>query len=75
MYCVSVVTLYILLIFILVYISVINAYSFIHRYDVDRSEQIADSEVQVIDGFFVHYFVPEAQKVLPKHIIFVLDTR
>jgi len=47
---------------------------FVVRYDVDRSDQIADSEVQVIDGFFVHYFVPEAQQVLPKHVIFVLDT-
>ena len=42
------------------------------RYDVDRQGQ--DSEVQVIDGYFVHFFVPENLKTLPKHVIFVLDT-
>ena len=42
------------------------------RYDVDREGQ--DSEVQVIDGYFVHYFVPENLPTLPKHVIFILDT-
>ena len=42
------------------------------RYDVDRKGQ--DSEVQVIDGYFVHYFVPENLPTLPKHVIFILDT-
>lgn len=42
------------------------------RYDVDRHGQ--DSEVQVIDGYFVHYFVPENLETLPKHAIFILDT-
>jgi len=42
------------------------------RYDVDRQGQ--DSEVQVIDGYFVHYFVPSNLPTLPKHMIFVLDT-
>jgi uncharacterized protein YegL len=42
------------------------------RYDVDRQGQ--DSEVQVIDGYFVHYFVPSNLPTLPKHLIFVLDT-
>merc|ERR1712241_956771 len=42
------------------------------RYDVDRQGQ--DSEVQVIDGYFVHYFVPANLPTLPKHLIFVLDT-
>merc|ERR1712055_1260914 len=41
------------------------------NYDVDRQNQ--DSEVQVIDGYFVHYFVPENLETLPKHAIFVLD--
>ena len=45
---------------------------FVVRYDVDRQGQ--DSEVQVIDGYFVHYFVPSDLPTLPKHVIFVLDT-
>ena len=40
-------------------------------YDVDRTNQT--SEVQVVDGYFVHFFVPENLPVMPKHIIFVLD--
>jgi len=45
---------------------------FVVRYDVDREGQ--DSEVQVIDGYFVHYFVPSDLPTLPKHAVFVLDT-
>jgi len=41
------------------------------QYDVDRESQ--DSEVQVIDGYFVHYFVPDNLETLPKHVVFVLD--
>jgi len=44
---------------------------FVVRYDVDRQGQ--DSEVQVIDGYFVHYFVPSELQTLPKHVVFVLD--
>merc|ERR1711874_346339 len=44
---------------------------FIISYDVDRSNQ--ESEVQVIDGYFVHYFVPENLQTLPKHVVYVLD--
>jgi hypothetical protein len=44
---------------------------FLVQYDVDRSGQ--DNEVQVIDGYFVHYFTPENLPTLPKHVIFVLD--
>merc|ERR1719220_1148576 len=40
------------------------------NYDVDRQNQ--DSEVQVIDGYFVHYFVPENLETLPKHAIFIV---
>ena len=40
-------------------------------YDVDRTNQT--SEIQVIDGYFVHFFAPENLPVIPKHIIFVLD--
>merc|ERR1712183_1212532 len=45
---------------------------FVVRYDVDRQGE--DSEVQVIDGYFVHYFVPSNLPTLPKHLVFVLDT-
>merc|ERR1711892_650762 len=41
------------------------------KYDVDRKGE--ESEVQVIDGYFVHYFVPENLEILPKHVVFVLD--
>merc|ERR1719244_1074020 len=41
------------------------------NYDVDRQNQ--DSEVQVIDGYFVHYFVPENLQTLPKHATFIPD--
>jgi len=44
---------------------------FLVRYDVDRKGQ--DSEVQVIDGYFVHFFAPENLQKLPKHAVFVLD--
>merc|ERR1719273_2360004 len=40
------------------------------NYDVDKQNQ--DSEVQVIDGYFVHFFVPENLETLPKHAIFIL---
>jgi len=42
------------------------------RYEVDRQGQ--DSEVQVIDGYFVHYFVPDDLPTLAKHTVFILDT-
>merc|ERR1711910_163917 len=41
------------------------------NYDVDRQNQ--DSEVQVIDGYFVHFFVPENLETLPKHAMFIMD--
>ena len=44
---------------------------FVVRYDVDRSGQ--DNEVQVVDGHFVHFFVPDNLKTMPKHVIFILD--
>jgi len=41
------------------------------KYDVDRKNQ--SNQIQVIDGYFVHYFAPENLLTLPKHVIFVLD--
>jgi len=44
---------------------------FIVSYDVDRSNQ--ESEIQVIDGYFVHFFVPDNLETLRKHVVYVLD--
>ncbi|XP_026539764.1 inter-alpha-trypsin inhibitor heavy chain H5 isoform X3 [Notechis scutatus] len=44
---------------------------FIIRYDVNR--ELSVGEVQVLDGYFVHYFAPKDLPPLPKNIVFVLD--
>jgi uncharacterized protein YegL len=44
---------------------------FIVEYDVDRKNE--GNDVQVLDGYFVHFFAPEFLGTLPKHVIFVLD--
>ena len=49
----------------------VEAGQFVVKYDVDRKGQ--ENEVQFIDGYFVHYFVPENLETLPKHVVFVLD--
>jgi uncharacterized protein YegL len=43
---------------------------FVVKYDVLRREH---SDLEVIDGYFIHYFSPENLQVLPKVAIFVLD--
>uniref|UniRef100_A0A3Q2PG70 Inter-alpha-trypsin inhibitor heavy chain family member 6 n=1 Tax=Fundulus heteroclitus TaxID=8078 RepID=A0A3Q2PG70_FUNHE len=48
----------------------INA-DFIVQYDVDLKDMLGD--VQVYDGYFVHYFAPRGLPVVPKDIIFVID--
>ena len=44
---------------------------FIVQYDVDRKSQ--GNEIQVLDGYFVHYFAPDQLPPLPRHVVFVLD--
>jgi len=44
---------------------------FIVEYDVDRKSH--GNEVQVLDGYFVHFFAPESLGTLPNHVVFVLD--
>ncbi|XP_040009509.1 inter-alpha-trypsin inhibitor heavy chain H5 [Xiphias gladius] len=44
---------------------------FIILYDVDLRDLIGD--VQVYDGYFVHYFAPRGLPVVPKDVIFVID--
>ncbi|KAM5144234.1 inter-alpha-trypsin inhibitor heavy chain H5 isoform 2-T2 [Callospermophilus lateralis] len=45
---------------------------FIIRYDVNREQSIGD--IQVLNGYFVHYFAPKDLPPLPKNVVFVLDT-
>nr|XP_040050001.1 inter-alpha-trypsin inhibitor heavy chain H6 [Gasterosteus aculeatus aculeatus] len=44
---------------------------FIIQYDVDLRDPLG--EVQVYDGYFVHYFAPRGLPVVPKDVIFVID--
>nr|XP_044990894.1 inter-alpha-trypsin inhibitor heavy chain H5 [Jaculus jaculus] len=44
---------------------------FIIRYDVKREQSIGD--IQVLNGYFVHYFAPKDLPPLPKNVVFVLD--
>jgi len=44
---------------------------FIVQYDVDRHTQ--GNEIQVLDGYFVHFFAPDELEVMPRHVVFVLD--
>ena len=44
---------------------------FIVQYDVNRKRQA--NEIQLLDGYFVHFFAPDYLEVLPKHVVFVLD--
>ncbi|XP_061108981.1 inter-alpha-trypsin inhibitor heavy chain H5 isoform X1 [Conger conger] len=45
---------------------------FVVRYDVERELGIGD--VQVLNGHFVHYFAPKDLPVVPKNVVFVIDT-
>jgi len=44
---------------------------FIVEYDVDRKYE--GNDIQILDGYFVHFFAPESLETLPKHVVFVLD--
>ncbi|XP_070710275.1 inter-alpha-trypsin inhibitor heavy chain H5 [Pempheris klunzingeri] len=45
---------------------------FVIRYDVQRDMGIGD--IQVLNGHFVHYFAPKDLPVVPKNVVFVIDT-
>ncbi|XP_061523834.1 LOW QUALITY PROTEIN: inter-alpha-trypsin inhibitor heavy chain H5 [Phycodurus eques] len=45
---------------------------FVIRYDVQRHMGIGD--VQVQNGYFVHYFAPKDLPAVPKNVVFVIDT-
>ncbi|OCT87215.1 inter-alpha-trypsin inhibitor heavy chain H5 [Xenopus laevis] len=42
------------------------------RYDVQRELSVGD--LQVLNGYFVHYFAPTDLPPLPKNVVFVIDT-
>ncbi|XP_066051631.1 inter-alpha-trypsin inhibitor heavy chain H4 [Chamaea fasciata] len=44
---------------------------FVVRYDVKREATAGD--IQIVNGYFVHYFAPQEMPVLPKNVIFVID--
>ncbi|OXB64337.1 hypothetical protein ASZ78_004970 [Callipepla squamata] len=45
---------------------------FIVRYDVNRELSVGD--IQILNGYFVHYFAPMDLPPLPKNVVFVLDS-
>ncbi|XP_074458734.1 inter-alpha-trypsin inhibitor heavy chain H4 isoform X1 [Larus michahellis] len=44
---------------------------FVVRYDVKRGAAAGD--IQIVNGYFVHYFAPHEMPVFPKNVIFVID--
>ncbi|XP_072553342.1 inter-alpha-trypsin inhibitor heavy chain H6 [Salminus brasiliensis] len=44
---------------------------FVIQYDVEQKDIMGD--IQVHDGYFVHYFAPRDLPVVPKDVIFVID--
>ncbi|NXT64997.1 ITIH4 inhibitor, partial [Chaetops frenatus] len=44
---------------------------FVVRYDVKREATAGD--IQIVNGYFVHYFAPQEIPAFPKNIIFVID--
>ncbi|MBV99924.1 Inter-alpha-trypsin inhibitor heavy chain H3, partial [Eschrichtius robustus] len=43
---------------------------FIITYDVNRE---SPANVQIVNGYFVHFFAPQGLPVVPKNVIFVID--
>uniref|UniRef100_A0A8C4TLD0 Inter-alpha-trypsin inhibitor heavy chain family member 6 n=1 Tax=Erpetoichthys calabaricus TaxID=27687 RepID=A0A8C4TLD0_ERPCA len=44
---------------------------FVVQYDVDLKDLIGD--VQIYNGYFVHYFAPRGLPIIPKNVIFLID--
>ncbi|XP_061075714.1 inter-alpha-trypsin inhibitor heavy chain H3-like isoform X1 [Conger conger] len=44
---------------------------FIVKYDVNREKGIGD--VQIVNGYFVHFFAPTDLPHMPKNVVFVID--
>uniref|UniRef100_A0A3B3ZXC8 Inter-alpha-trypsin inhibitor heavy chain H3 n=1 Tax=Periophthalmus magnuspinnatus TaxID=409849 RepID=A0A3B3ZXC8_9GOBI len=45
---------------------------FIVKYDVKREKDLGD--IQIINGYFVHYFAPSKLRPVPMNVVFVIDT-
>ncbi|XP_030634237.1 inter-alpha-trypsin inhibitor heavy chain H3-like [Chanos chanos] len=44
---------------------------FFIKYDVNRAERLGD--IQIVNGYFVHFFAPDDLAKIPKSVVFVLD--
>ncbi|KAJ0023382.1 hypothetical protein NQD34_003281 [Periophthalmus magnuspinnatus] len=44
---------------------------FIVKYDVKREKDLGD--IQIINGYFVHYFAPSKLRPVPMNVVFVID--
>ncbi|KAM9324413.1 uncharacterized protein PAF06_000450 [Gastrophryne carolinensis] len=44
---------------------------FVLKYDVERERSAGD--IQIVNGYFVHYFAPSSLTRLPKNVVFVID--
>lgn len=44
---------------------------FIVRYDVERAEEAG--QLEIVNGYFAHFFAPKQLSALPKSIVFVID--
>ncbi|XP_072522551.1 inter-alpha-trypsin inhibitor heavy chain H3-like [Salminus brasiliensis] len=45
---------------------------FFIKYDVNRAQDFGD--IQIVNGYFVHFFAPADLPRLPKNVVFVIDT-
>ncbi|XP_693183.5 inter-alpha-trypsin inhibitor heavy chain H3 [Danio rerio] len=41
------------------------------KYDVNHAQDIG--EIQIVNGYFVHFFAPEGLPQMPKNVVFVID--
>ncbi|XP_061473986.1 inter-alpha-trypsin inhibitor heavy chain H4 isoform X4 [Rhineura floridana] len=44
---------------------------FVIRYDVKRG--VTAGDIQIVNGYFVHYFAPSQMPTFPKNVVFVID--
>ncbi|XP_044205152.1 inter-alpha-trypsin inhibitor heavy chain H3-like [Thunnus albacares] len=44
---------------------------FIIKYDVNRAKSLGD--IQIVNGYFVHFFAPSDLPRVPKNVVFVID--
>uniref|UniRef100_A0A674DN74 Inter-alpha-trypsin inhibitor heavy chain H3 n=1 Tax=Salmo trutta TaxID=8032 RepID=A0A674DN74_SALTR len=44
---------------------------FLIKYDVNRAETLGD--IQIVNGYFVHFFAPPDLPRVPKNVVFVID--